>query len=256
MAQLVSTPVFRVLGVRVHAFQIPDTIAQIESWIAERGRCHLVAFTGMHGVSEAQHDSRFKQILNSADAVVPDGMPLVWLGRHYGYALRRRVYGPEVMETFCRLTGSRYRHYLYGGKPGVAVALGEILQRKYGITVAGVYSPPFRPLTKEEDEETIARIHAANPDVLWVGLSTPKQERWMYAHRDQLHVPVLLGVGAAFDLNSGNLKQAPNWMRESGLEWAYRFLREPKRLWRRYALYGPEFVWRVTCELLSLRNLN
>jgi N-acetylglucosaminyldiphosphoundecaprenol N-acetyl-beta-D-mannosaminyltransferase len=249
-------PSFNVLGIRVNAVEIPSVVAQMETWIADRDRCRFIAVTGMHGVTEAQHDASFKKILNSADLIVPDGMPLVWLARHSGYSLARRVYGPELMETFCRVTGPKYRHFFYGGMPGVADLLAHILQNKYGITIAGTYSPPFRPLREEEDDEIVARIHAAQTDVLWIGLSTPKQERWMYEHQSRLRVPAVLGVGAAFDLNSGRIRQAPSWMREHGLEWLYRLLREPKRLWRRYLIYGSEFALRVSLELLLLRRLD
>ena len=245
---------FTVLGVRVNAVQIPEVMEQMERWICERKGCHFIAVTGMHGVTEAQHDPFFKQILNSADLVVPDGMPLVWLGRLHGRPLQRRVYGPELMETFCRATDSKYRHFFYGGMPGVPSLLAEILKRKSGIHVVGNCSPPFRTLSQEEDEEIVAGIHAANPDVLWIGLSTPKQERWMFEHRPKLQIPVVVGVGAAFDLNSGRTRQAPSWIREHGLEWSFRLLQEPRRLWRRYLVYGSEFVWDVTLELLSLRR--
>src|SRR5215472_7947069 len=254
-SQLSGASTFKVLGVRVNAVQIPDVIAQMESWIADRYQCHFVAVTGMHGVTEAQHDALFKQILNSADLVVPDGMPLVWLGRHHGHPLERRVYGPELMQTFCGATGSKYRHFFYGGMPGVAALIGKVLESKYGINVVGDYSPPFRPLSNQEDEEIVALINAARPDVLWVGLSTPKQERWMYEHRPKLLVPAVVGVGAAFDLNSGRSRQAPRWMREHGLEWFFRLLLEPRRLWKRYLIYGSEFACRVALELLSLRRL-
>jgi N-acetylglucosaminyldiphosphoundecaprenol N-acetyl-beta-D-mannosaminyltransferase len=255
-SQLPGSSAFKVLGVRVHAVQIPDVIAQMENWIAERAPSHFVAVTGMHGVTEAQHDPLFKQILNSADLVVPDGMPLVWLGRHHGHPLERRVYGPELMQTFCRATGSKYRHFFYGGMPGVAALIANVLESKHGISVVGHYSPPFRALSNQEDEEIISLINAARPDVLWVGLSTPKQERWMYEHRPRLLVPAMVGVGAAFDLNSGRSRQAPRWMREHGLEWLFRLLQEPRRLWKRYLIYGSEFACRVTLELLSLRRLD
>lgn len=261
-SQYVSVPqpqsrrVFTVLGVRVNAVQIPEVVTQMERWICERNGCHFIAVTGMHGVTEAQHDPYFKQVLNSADLVVPDGMPLVWLGRRQGYALQRRVYGPELMQTFSCTTGSKYRHFFYGGMPGVATLLAQILQKDFGIDVAGIYSPPFRTLSKEEDEEILAQINAAQPDVLWIGLSTPKQERWMYEHRRELRVPVAVGVGAAFDLNSGRTLQAPRWMREHGLEWSFRLWQEPRRLWRRYLVYGSEFVWNVAWELLSPRRFD
>jgi N-acetylglucosaminyldiphosphoundecaprenol N-acetyl-beta-D-mannosaminyltransferase len=249
-------PGFRVLGVRVHAVQIPDVVTQVEQWIQERERPHYVAVTGMHGVTEANHDAGFRAILNEADLVVPDGMPLVWLGRTHGFPLRRRVYGPEFMETFCQQTGNRYRHFFYGGASGVGDELAETLGRRFGIRVAGTYSPPFRPLTEEEDREVVAAIEAVAPDIVWVGLSTPKQERWMYEHKDKLSVPVMLGVGAAFDLNTGRLRQAPAWMRENGLEWLFRLLAEPKRLWRRYLVYGSQFAWNASLELLKIKQFN
>jgi len=249
-----SYPTYRVLGVRVDAVQIPDVIARMEEWITDRNGCHFIAVTGMHGVTEAQHDLQFKTILNSADLVVPDGMPLVWLGRHYGHGLQRRVYGPELMDTFCGTTGDQYRHFFYGGAPGVSVSIGSVMREKHGITIVGNYSPPFRSLSPDEDEKIVSLINEAKPDVLWVGLSTPKQERWMYEHRAKLRVPVVVGVGAAFDLNSGRVRQAPSWMQEHGLEWLYRLRQEPRRLWRRYLLYGSEFLWRVMSELLLFRN--
>src|SRR5216683_4642737 len=245
---------FKVLGVRVHAVQIPDAIIQMEHWIEGRSRCHYVAVTGMHGVTEAQQDSAFKQILNSADLVVPDGMPLVWLGRRFGFDLARRVYGPELMETFCRATGAKYRHFFYGGAPGVSELLARLMEAQHGVRVAGTYSPPFRRLTEEEDRAIVSRIQEAAPDVLWIGLSTPKQERWMYAHRARLQVPVLMGVGAAFDLNTGRVRQAPRWIRENGFEWLFRLLAEPRRLWRRYIIGGSSFVWNVCLELTRLRR--
>jgi N-acetylglucosaminyldiphosphoundecaprenol N-acetyl-beta-D-mannosaminyltransferase len=247
---------FPVLGVRVDALQISGVILRIEQWIEERGGCRYVAVTGMHGVTEAQHDPAFKQVLNAADLVVPDGMPLVWLGRLRGKKMRRRVYGPELMQAFCERTASKgYRHYFYGGAPGVAEQMAERFGRRFpGIVVVGTYSPPFRPLTPEEDGEIVAAINRAAPDVLWVGLSTPKQEYWMHAHRDRLRVPVVLGVGAAFDFNAGVKRQAPHWMREHGFEWLFRLAQEPHRLWRRYLIYGPQFVYYVCREAIRGRS--
>jgi N-acetylglucosaminyldiphosphoundecaprenol N-acetyl-beta-D-mannosaminyltransferase len=249
-------PFFKVLGVKVHALQIPDVILQMKEWISAGTVGHFIAVTGMHGVVEAQHEPSLKQILNSADLVVPDGMPLVWLARWRGYALKRRVYGPELMETFCRETGSRYRHFLYGGAPGVPELLAKILADQQGVRVVGTYSPPFRLLTPAESEEVAEMINGTNPDVLWVGLSTPKQERWMYERRNTLRVPVMLGVGAAFDLNTGRVRQAPRWIREHGLEWLFRLLMEPRRLWKRYLLYGSQFIAYVALEILGRRKFD
>jgi N-acetylglucosaminyldiphosphoundecaprenol N-acetyl-beta-D-mannosaminyltransferase len=236
---------FRVLGVPVNAIQIPGAVEWMQERISQRKYCTFIAVTGMHGIVEAQHDPSFKQVLSSAGLVVPDGMPLVWIGRRQGNQLKRRVYGPELMQTFCEHTRARYRHFFYGGVPGVAVALADSFRRKYDIGIAGCYSPPFGKIAKEEDDEVIALINRANADVLWVGLSTPKQERWMYGHHNSLDAPVLVGVGAAFDLAVGRVKQAPAWMREHGLEWSFRLWQEPRRLWRRYLIYGSEFLLRV-----------
>lgn len=248
---------FSLLGVHIDALQIPAAIATMEKWIRDRVGCRYVAVTGMHGVTEAQHDPQFRAVLNDADLVVPDGMPLVWCARLRGHSLRRRVYGPELMLTFCRQAAAKgYRHFLYGGDAGVADRLAAVLQQLCpGIQIAGTYSPPFRPLTSEEDEQIMETINATAPDVVWVGLSTPKQERWMYEHRDRLKASVLVGVGAAFDINSGIRKQAPSWMREHGLEWLFRLVQEPRRLWKRYLVYGAEFAALVLLELLGLKKV-
>jgi N-acetylglucosaminyldiphosphoundecaprenol N-acetyl-beta-D-mannosaminyltransferase len=249
-----TIPNYRVLDVRVDAVQIPDAIKILESWIEERGPARYVAVTGMHGVSVSREDAEFGNILGHAGLVVPDGMPLVWLGRWQGFKhMKRRVYGPELMETFCKETGPKYRHFFYGGAPGVADALAQAERERYGIQIAGTYCPPFRPLTEAEEQEVRHLVEQTRPDVLWVGLSTPKQERWMYEHRNTLAVPVMLGVGAAFDLNTGRLKQAPAWMREHGLEWLFRLCAEPGRLWQRYIVNGSKFAWAVCIEHLLPR---
>ena len=249
---------FLVLGVRVDALQIPEVIIRMQEWIAQRDTCHYVAVTGMHGITEARRDADFKRVLADADLVVPDGMPLVWIGRLRGHSLRRRVYGPELMLTFCRETASTgSRHFLYGGDAGVPERLAEVLEKSCpGICIAGVYSPPFRPTTSEEDAAIVETINRAAPDVLWVGLSTPKQETWMHQHRRALRVPVVVGVGAAFDFLSSRKKQAPEWMREHGLEWLFRLLQEPRRLWKRYLVRGSEFVFLVALDLLGLRDFD
>ncbi len=249
-----TAPAFRVVGVRVDAVQLPEAVARIKQWIDNRENGKYVAVTGMHGVAESRQDARFREILNQAALVVPDGMPLVWLGRWHGHSLRRRVTGSELMLAFCRETGPGPRHFFYGGGPDVAQDLARQLHEQFDITVAGTYTPPFRPLTEAEELDLATQVQAAAPDVLWVGLSTPKQERWMYDHRLKLNVPVILGVGAAFDMNSGRLKRAPAWMRESGLEWFYRLLSEPRRLWRRYLVTIPQSMWSISLELFHIRK--
>jgi len=242
-------PSFRVLGVRVNSVQIPEVIQILEQWIRERDRARYVAVTGMHGVSISREDPQFRKVLDDADLVVADGMPLVWIGRWRGHQqMKRRACGPELFETFCRETGSKYRHFFYGGAPGVADLVARSLQERHRIQIAGTYCPPFRPLTEDEEAEVQAIVAAAAPDILWVGLSTPKQEKWMYEHRDRIQVPVMLGVGAAFDMSCGRLKRAPEWMCEHGFEWFFRLVIEPERLWRRYFVNGSKFVWAVCVE--------
>lgn len=241
---------FEVLGVRVDAIQMAKTVEQIESWIQGPHKPRYVAVTGMHGIAESRNSNYFRQVLNAADLVVPDGAPLVWLGRLYGCQIRKRVCGPDLLEAFCSGTGDRYRHFFYGGAPGVATKLAEVLRKRHGITVAGTHTPPFRPLTEEEETELALRVEEAAPDVLWVGLSTPKQERWMYEHRSRLRVPVMLGVGAAFDINSGRSLRAPRWMGDHGLEWLFRLATEPTRLWKRYLVWIPKAVLFASLELI------
>lgn len=243
------------LGIRIDAVQIPETISIMKAWISLRGPAQYISLAGMHGLTEAQKDLELKHALNDSDLVVPDGMPLVWLARYHGFALKRRVYGPELMLSFCQATAELgYRHFFYGGVEGAAQKLAETLAQQFpGMIVAGTFAPPFRPLTSREEVEAATLIGEAKPDVLWVGLGAPKQEKWMHAHR-HLAVPVMVGVGAAFDLNTGRLRQAPQWMREIGLEWLFRLIAEPRRLWRRYLLLGPKFVLYVLTELCGLRD--
>jgi N-acetylglucosaminyldiphosphoundecaprenol N-acetyl-beta-D-mannosaminyltransferase len=258
MGPISDRETFNVLGVRTHAVQIEQVVAQMEEWIHDRGGCHSVAATSMHGIVEARRDPAFKEALNSTDLVVPDGMPLVWLARRAGRHVPRRVYGPELMLAFCEQTAGRgYRHFFYGGEPGVPERLAESLKRRFpAIEVCGIISPPFRPLNPEEDKEIVTMISRAAPDVLWVGLGTPKQERWMREHKDKLNVSVLVSVGAAFDLLSGRWNQAPSWMREHGLEWLFRLVQEPERLWRRYLIGGAQFAFYLALDSLRLRSFN
>lgn len=244
------------LGTRVHAIQIPQVVATLVHWIDAGRGCRFVAVTGMHGVTEARRHPAFRKVLETADLVVPDGMPLVWMGRRRGFDLPRRVYGPELLQTFCRVTGPRYAHFFYGGGAGVAERLAQILHDAYRIRVAGCYAPPFRALQPQEDEAVTQLICSSGADLLWIGLSTPRQENWMEEHRHRLRLPVMVGVGAAFDFLTDRVKQAPSWMRENGLEWLFRLLHEPRRLWRRYLIYGSDFLWNTSLELLGLKRFS
>lgn len=240
---------YKILGVNVAAVQISDVIRQMDEWIEEKSLGHYIAVTNTHVVTESWFNPEYKNVLNSADFVVPDGMPLVWLGRLGGYSMKRRVYGPELMETFFQEIGRKHRHFIYGGKPGIPERLMNNLSKSYpGLEFVGSYSPPFRPLTADEDREIVDMINDLEPDVVWVGLGAPKQEKWMYDHRNSLRVPLMVGVGAAFDFLAGEKSQAPSLFRENGFEWLWRLMSEPKRLWRRYLLYGPLFIGLVALE--------
>lgn len=216
----------------------------MSEWIAQRGPARFIALANAHMVTEARCNPEFRHMLNQSGLTVPDGTPLVWCGRARGHQLRRRVYGPELLEEFCRTTeGNGYRHFFYGGAPGVATLLASQLQCRFpGMQIAGTCSPPFRPLTWQEQQSVIRSINEARPDVVWVGLGCPKQERWMYDHLGLLDVPVMVGVGQAFNIHAELLRQAPRFMREHGLEWLFRLCLEPRRLWRRYLLGNTKFL--------------
>jgi N-acetylglucosaminyldiphosphoundecaprenol N-acetyl-beta-D-mannosaminyltransferase len=244
---LASTPPrFEVLGVPVSAITMADALDTMDTWIRARTP-RYVCVTGVHGVMESQRDEEIRRIHRRAGLVTPDGMPLVWLAHLGGHAHVERVYGPDVMLASCeRSIQTGARHFFFGGAPGIADRVAARLSARFpGLSVAGTCCPPFRPVTPEEDEQLIEAINAANPDIVWVGLSTPKQERWMADHVGRLRAPVLVGVGAAFDFHAGVKPQAPRWMQRYGLEWSFRLATEPRRLWKRYLINNPSFVWRV-----------
>jgi len=242
-----------VLGVGISPLTRSQAVATIEDWIA-RGERHYVCVSGIHGVMESHRDAHLRAIHNAAGMVTPDGMPLVWISRWKGFRQTERVYGPDLLLACCeRSVSTGYRHYFYGGGPGVPEQLTKRLQARFPrLDVVGGYSPPFRALTPDEDANVVARVNAASPDIVWVGLSTPKQERWMFEHRDRLTAAVCIGVGAAFDFHAGLKPQAPKWMQRSGLEWVFRLYHEPRRLWRRYLRNNPLFVWHVILQSLGL----
>ena len=244
-----------ILGVGISAINMKQTLAVIEQCISQDKQSYICV-TGVHGVMESQRDSRLRSIHNRAELVTPDGMPLVWLGRVWGYPSVRRVYGPDLMLAVCQYSQERgYRHFLYGGAERVAKALAGKLQTRFpGLQIVGTYSPPFRPLTDEEDAQVVEMINEARPDIVWVGLSTPKQEYWMASHIGKLRAPLLIGVGAAFDFHAGLKKQAPLWMQRNGLEWLFRLLAEPRRLWRRYLVNNPLFIMLILMQALGLRK--
>jgi len=246
---------FNVLGVGISSINMNLALSVIDGWIT-RHESKYVTITGVHGVMESQTDEDIRKIHNQAGMVTPDGMPLVWLGRFNKHKNVNRVYGPDLMHEICeKYTAKGYRHYLYGGNEGVPELLKSKLEEKFpGIKIVGTFSPPFRALSDEEDEKIIKMINNAKPDIVWVGLSTPKQERWMAKHVGRLEAPVLIGVGAAFDFHAGLKKQAPLWMQKSGFEWLFRLSTEPQRLWRRYLRNNPLFVFLIIRQIFGLKR--
>ncbi len=215
-----------------------------------------ICVTGVHGVMEAQDDAAFKKILNDAFLCTPDGMPMVWAGKLAGHRDMRRVYGPDLMLDICAWSEtSGCKHFFYGGADGVAELLAQKLKAKFPkLAVVGCYTPPFRALTADEEAQLQAQVRAARPDILWVGLSTPKQEKFMAEFLPKLDTTLMIGVGAAFDFHSGRVKQAPRWMQRSGLEWFYRLCSEPRRLAKRYCRNNPLFLLKFLAQLTGLKK--
>ncbi|PZW38689.1 N-acetylglucosaminyldiphosphoundecaprenol N-acetyl-beta-D-mannosaminyltransferase [Humitalea rosea] len=241
-----------ILGVDVSAVTMHQATATIERWIRSREQ-HYVCITGVHGVMESQRDPDLLAIHNAAGLVTPDGVPLVWMSHWLGHPAVERVYGPDLMRRISAISASKgYRQFYYGSRPETVRNLTAALTRDCpGLDVVGGLSPPFRALTAEEDEAEVAQINAAGADIIWVGLSTPKQERWMAKHVGRLTAPVLIGVGAAFDFLAGEKPQAPLWMQRNGLEWAFRMASEPRRLAGRYIRNNPAFVVRALGQLAT-----
>jgi N-acetylglucosaminyldiphosphoundecaprenol N-acetyl-beta-D-mannosaminyltransferase len=233
-----------VLGIPLAVSDYDAVIDWMESMIEAGGRGYVTA-AAVNLIMSAHEDPEALAAVLGATLAVPDGQPLVWALRALGHASATRVYGPDLMVRFCeRAAWSGTPMYLYGGRTPEALELlrGRLVQRFPGLQIAGGFSPPFRTLTRSEQERAVADINSSGAAVVWVGTGQPKQEKWMLQMRPLLTAPLLVGVGAAFDFHAGLVPQAPRWMQRSGLEWTYRLAREPRRLWRRYARYNPRFA--------------
>lgn len=251
-----SHPSANVLGVNVSAVDLKSAVHRADRWISLGSGHGYICATGVHGVMEARADSELRRILNQALINVPDGMPMTWIGRLQGFREMDRVFGPDFMMAMCRLSVERgYRNFLFGGEPGVAESLRDALQEQFpGLQLVGTYTPPFRSLTPEEEESVRAQVRASRPHILWVGLSTPKQERFMAKYVDQFQVPLMVGVGAAFDFHTGRIRDCSAWIKRAGLQWLHRLLQNPKRLWRRYLRNNPAFICHIALQILRLRE--
>lgn len=247
-----TPPRIEILGSPVHAINMEQAVATIDEAIAAK-RKGYVCVTGVHGLTEAYEQPDFRDILRGAFLVTPDGMPLSWIGWLKGHRTMNRVYGPDLMLEVLRSgVGKGHQHFLFGGASGVADDLKSSLEAKVpGVSIVGMYCPPFRPLSATEESALIEQVATAKPDVIWVGLSTPKQERFMRDYLAKLDTTLMLGVGAAFDFHTGRVRQAPPWMQRAGLEWFFRVCCEPRRLAKRYFRNNPLFVWRLVKEQLN-----
>lgn len=244
---------YPVLGLCVDAVDPERACARIARWI-DAGERHYVCVANVHVTMEARRDASLRAGLDAAGMTVPDGMPLVWIGRWLGFREVRRTYGPDLMLDLCAAAARRGdRVFLLGGAAGVAETLTARLTARFpGLQVVGTHAPAFRPPEPEEDEALVRLLNAAAADIVFVGLGCPRQERWMIDHRARLQASVLIGVGAAFDFLSGRVPQAPRWMMRVGLEWSYRLAQEPRRLWHRYLVYNPLFLFYASVQLLGL----
>ena len=244
-----------VLGVGISVLNLRTALAAMAAAVRDR-RKGYICVTGVHGVMEAQDDAEFKKILNDAFLCTPDGMPMVWAGKLNGHRDMSRVYGPDLMLDVCAWSEtSGCKHFFYGGADGVTELLAQKLKEKFPkLQIAGTFTPPFRALNADEEKKLREQVGAARPDIFWVGLSTPKQEKFMAEFLPKLDATLMVGVGAAFDFHSGRVRQAPRWMQRSGLEWFYRLSREPRRLAKRYFRNNPLFVLKFLGQLTGLRK--
>jgi N-acetylglucosaminyldiphosphoundecaprenol N-acetyl-beta-D-mannosaminyltransferase len=250
-----------VLGVGISTTSYGEVCGACDYWITDKGtqNAHYICVASVHGVMEARKNQHIRDILNQADIVTPDGMPLVWALRSFGATAQARVYGPNLMLALCESAeDAAHRIFLYGSTAETLDALEQNLHQRYPkLIVAGRYAPPFRPLTAEEDQKLCELVLQARPDLIFVGISTPKQELWMAEHAARFPGMIMIGVGAAFDFHAGRIRQAPLWMQAHGLEWFYRLTQEPVRLWRRYMLITPWFLplWGLQKISLLIRDV-
>ncbi|MBF0509190.1 MAG: WecB/TagA/CpsF family glycosyltransferase [Deltaproteobacteria bacterium] len=243
-----------VLGVGVSVIDLDTAVEHILGWI-ESGARHYVCVTGVHGVMECRSDPRLRAIHNASGLTVPDGIPLVWAGHLYGFPHMGRVYGPDLMLEICRESEKKgYTHFLYGGNEGKAEALKKSLTHKFpGLKVVGVRQDTFRPLNQEEEAELINQVAQTRPDFFWVGVSTPKQIKFMADYLPKLDTKVMLGVGAAFDFHTGLIRDAPAWVKGIGMQWLHRLCQEPRRLWKRYLVNNPLFIYEFGRQLIKYK---
>jgi N-acetylglucosaminyldiphosphoundecaprenol N-acetyl-beta-D-mannosaminyltransferase len=250
-----SYPKANVLGVSIDAINMSQALARVEEELASK-RKGYVCFAGVHGVMEAQRNPDLADIFAGAALVVPDGMPTVWVGRQQGHTRMERVTGPDLMlELFKRDEFRNRTHFLCGGKEGVAHELRDELQKRFPrIQIVGCYTPPFGPMSLDQERDFISMVNKAEPDIFWVGISTPKQEHFMKRYLPLLDTNLMFAVGAAFDFHTGRIADCADWIKVCGLQWLHRLLQDPKHLWKRYLRNNPAFLYAISLQLLGLRS--
>jgi len=246
-----------IYGMRVDPVQIPQVIESMETWVKNKKFGNYIVISNANDAAVSRKDTKVKEAVNQSSLSVPDGFSLVLLSRLNGYPLKRRVYGPDLMQDFFKVSKDKgYSHFFYGSTEATLAKLESELKTDFpDLKIAGFYAPPFRELSQEEDFKIVDRINQASPDVLWVGLGCPKQQIWMFEHKDKLKVPVMVGAGAAFDFLAKTKTQAPSWMREHGFEWLFRLSVEPKRLWKRYLIGNFLFLAYFLREFIRIKIL-
>jgi len=255
MTRLKLRPAAKLLGISVEALNMELALKRIARELTAR-RKGYICMVGVHGIMEAHRDPELAAIYAGSTMTVPDGTPTVWVGRWQGHKRMQRVAGPDLMlEVFRRQEFAGCTHFLYGGEEHVAEQLRARFSHSYPWAhIVGTCTPPFRDLNAEEEGSLIARIHDLKPDIIWVGISTPKQERFMHRYLRLLDTTLMFGVGAAYDFHTGRIQDAPQWVKTIGMQWMHRLLQNPRRLWKRYLRNNPAFLWHIALQLSGLRQ--
>ncbi|MGO9437230.1 MAG: WecB/TagA/CpsF family glycosyltransferase [Terracidiphilus sp.] len=251
----VTVPQVNVLGVRVDVLTMANALSAIVRILHTGGKGYFCAIN-VFSVMEAQRDEQLAAAYADAAIAFPDGMPMAWVGRLQGHREMERVAGPDLMrEVFLRKEFAHCTHFFYGGKEGVAEELAARFKRLVpSVRIAGTYTPPFRALTLDEESELVARVNLCKPDMIWVGIGTPKQDKFMRRYLHLFDTHVMFGVGAAFDFHTGRIHDCPDWIKRAGLQWLHRLIQDPTRLWWRYLRSNPAFMWRIALQLTGLRR--
>lgn len=247
--------VANVLGIDVDAIDMERALEHVSALLQSTRKGYICA-AGVHGIMEAQRSEEVFHAYAGSEMTIPDGMPLVWVGHFQGHTSMQRVTGPDLMrEIFRREEFNNVTHFFYGGQPGIAEELKKTLKKQFPWSkIVGTYTPPFRDLSRVEQEEFTKNIRKLKPDIIWVGISCPRQELFMARTLADLDTKLMFGVGAAFDYHTGRIRDCAEWIKRAGLQWLHRLAQDPRRLWRRYLRNNPAFLWQITWQLFGLRK--